>query len=102
MLEASQIKNIKKIMDEEDTSVSNIFNVLGDKNRFLIMKLLVDQGEMCVSDIAAVLDVSVSAVSQHLRILEMSQLVEGERMGQMMCYKPKTDDPSIKKIINLI
>lgn len=102
MLEPSQISKIKKNLNERDTSLAGIFGVLGDKNRFLIMKLLVEQGEMCVSDIASVLDISVSAVSQHLRILEMSKMVECERMGQMMCYKPKIDDPSIKKIINLI
>ena len=102
MLETSQISKIKEGLKGQNSSLANIFNVLGDKNRYLIMKLLIDQGELCVSDIAAVLDVSVSAVSQHLRILEMSQMVEGERMGQMMCYKPKTNDPEIKRIINLM
>ena len=77
-----------------------IFSLLGDKNRFLIIKLLVEEGEMCVSDLANVLDISVSAVSQHLRILEMSRIVESEKKGQMMCYKPKIEDPRIKKIIN--
>jgi len=32
----------------------------------------------------------------------MSRMVEGEKMGQMMCYKPKIDDPTIKKIISLM
>lgn len=102
MLEPSQISKIKQSLKGRDSSLVNIFGVLGDKNRFLIMKLLLDQGELCVSDIAAVLDVSVSAISQHLRILELSHFVEGERMGQMMCYKPKIDDPNMKKIINLM
>jgi len=102
MLEAPQIAKIKESLKGNNSSLANIFGVLGDKSRFLIMKILIEQGELCVSDIAAVLDVSVSAVSQHLRILEMSQLVEGERMGQMMCYKPKINDPSVKEIINLM
>ncbi|MBI2086947.1 MAG: winged helix-turn-helix transcriptional regulator [Candidatus Zambryskibacteria bacterium] len=102
MLKSAQISKIKDSLKGRDSSLINIFSVLGDKNRFLIMKLLLDQGELCVSDIAAVLDVSVSAISQHLRILEMSHFVEGERIGQMMCYKPKVDDPSVKKIINLM
>ena len=80
----------------------NAFSLLGDKNRFLIIKLLIEQGEMCVTDLANVLDISVSAVSQHLRILEMSRMIEGEKMGQMICYKPKIDDLRIKKIINLM
>jgi len=102
MLEPSQISKIKESLKTQNISLVDVFNLLGDKNRFLIIKILIEQGEMCVSDLANVLDISVSAVSQHLRILEMSRMVEGERMGQMMCYKPKIDDPRIKKIINLM
>jgi len=102
MLEPSQISKIRETLKEQNTSLVDVFSLLGDKNRFLIIKILIEQGEMCVSDLANVLDISVSAVSQHLRILEMSRMVEGEKMGQMMCYKPKIDDPRIKKIINLM
>ena len=102
MLEPSQISKIKETLKAQNTSLVDVFSLLGDKNRFLIIKLLIEQGEMCVTDLANVLDISVSAVSQHLRILEMSRMVVGEKMGQMMCYKPKIDDPSIKKIINLM
>ena len=102
MLEPSQITKIKESLKTQNISLVDVFSLLGDKNRFLIIKLLIEQGEMCVTDLANVLDISVSAVSQHLRILEMSRMVEGEKMGQMMCYKPTIDDPRIKKIINLI
>lgn len=102
MLEPAQISKIKENLEAQNISLVDVFSLLGDKNRFLIIKLLVEQGEMCVTDLANVLEISVSAVSQHLRILEMSKMVEGERMGQMMCYKPKIDDPNIKKIINLM
>ncbi|OIP79532.1 MAG: hypothetical protein AUK21_03550, partial [Parcubacteria group bacterium CG2_30_48_51] len=83
MLEPSQISKIKETLKEQSTSLVDVFSLLGDKNRFLIIKLLIEQGEMCVTDLANVLDISVSAVSQHLRILEMSRMVEGEKMGQM-------------------
>ena len=102
MLEPSQISKIKESLKTQNISLVDVFSLLGDKNRFLIIRLLIEQGEMCVSDLANVLDISVSAVSQHLRILEMSRMVVGERMGQMMCYKPKIDDQRIKKIINLM
>ncbi|PJE76248.1 transcriptional regulator [Candidatus Uhrbacteria bacterium CG10_big_fil_rev_8_21_14_0_10_48_11] len=102
MLEPSQISKIKESLETQDIPLVDVFSLLRDKNRFLIIKLLIEQGEMCVTDLANVLEISVSAVSQHLRILEMSRIVEGEKMGQMMCYKLKMDDPIIKKIINLI
>ena len=102
MLEPAEISKIRQTLKTQDISLVDVFSLLGDKNRFLIIKLLIEQGEMCVTDLANVLDISVSAVSQHLRILEMSGMVEGEKMGQMMCYKPKIEDPSIKKIISLM
>ncbi|NCN24638.1 winged helix-turn-helix transcriptional regulator [Candidatus Berkelbacteria bacterium] len=103
MLEPTQISKIKETLKKNPAlSLVGLFSLLGDKNRFLIIKILIEQGEMCVTDLAKVLDISISAVSQHLRILEMSRMIEGEKMGQMMCYKPKIDDPQIKKIINLM
>lgn len=104
MLEKNEIDQIKKRLDasEDDAILTEVFKLLGDKSRYRIVKILTEEGELCVSDLAAVLDASMSAVSQHLRVLEMSGLVEGERMGQMMCYKPLMDHPKVKAIIKLM
>lgn len=93
---------MRKVLEDCEGDLVDVFSVLGDKNRFRIMKLLKQQGELCVSDLAAVLNVSVSAVSQHLRVLELARLVTCERMGQMVCYKPHTDSESAKKVISLV
>jgi len=102
MLKPSQINKIQKKINAGDTSLSSLFGILGDKNRFRILKILIEYGELCVSDLAAILNISISAVSQHLRILEMSGLVASKRMGQMMCYKPLTQNSKIKAIIKLM
>jgi len=102
MLKTSEISKIKKSIKGGDEITSYLFSVLGDKNRYRIMKLLIKEKELCVSELAKVLDISISAVSQHLRILEMSGLVTCERDGQMMCYRPRIEDPKIKKIISLM
>jgi len=102
MLIPSQIIKIQKTITEEDVVLSSVFNVLGDKTRFRILKILIQHGELCVSDLASILDASVSSVSQHLRVLEMSGLVIGERMGQMMCYKPLIENPKVKAVTNLM
>jgi len=104
MLEKIAIDRIKKRLDasEDDVVLTEVFKLLGDKSRYRIVKILTEEGELCVSDLAAVLDASMSAVSQHLRVLEMSGLVVGERMGQMMCYKPLLDHPKVKAIIKLM
>jgi len=104
MLEKTAIDKIKKRLDasEDDAILTEVFKLLGDKSRYRIVKILTEEGELCVSDLAAVLDASMSAVSQHLRVLEMSGLVAGERMGQMMCYKPLMEHPKVKAIIKLM
>jgi len=104
MLEKIKLDQIKKHLDasKDEVILTEVFKLLGDKSRYRIVKVLTEEGELCVSDLAAVLDASMSAVSQHLRVLEMSGLVEGERMGQMMCYKPLFNHPKVKAIIKLM
>ena len=96
--------NIKKKLDSsvDDVILTEVFKLLGDKTRYRIMKILTQEGELCVSDLSSILNSSMSAVSQHLRVLEMSGLIEGERMGQMMCYKPLIDHPKVRAVIKLM
>jgi len=58
---------------------------LGNQHRLAIMYALKER-EMCVSDIAAVLDISVHNVSQHLRILRQHLLVRSRKEGQTVYY----------------
>ncbi len=105
MLEENQIKHIKQKLDLSNNDIlilTETFKLLGDKSRYRIIKVLTEEGELCVSDLSAILDASMSAVSQHLRVLEMSGLVTCERMGQMMCYKPNFDHPKIKAVLKLM
>ncbi len=104
MLDKDEIAKIKKLIStsEHDTQITDIFKLLGDKNRYLIIKLLFEQEELCVSDLSAILDSSMSSVSQHLRVLEISGLIKGERMGQMICYKLLTNNPKVRTIFKLI
>lgn len=76
--------------------------LLGDKTRFKLFKLLMLRDEMCVTDIAADLNITVSAVSQHFRNFEMIGLVDKERMGQKICYMLKTDDALVKELVSVI
>lgn len=104
MLTESQIKQLQKHVDptQEELALCDAFRILGDWNRYRMMKTLLEAKELCVSDISKIVGISMSATSQHLRILEMSGLVEGERMGQTICYKPLTSHPKVKALITLI
>ncbi|HRN90566.1 MAG TPA: winged helix-turn-helix domain-containing protein [Candidatus Saccharibacteria bacterium] len=76
--------------------------LLGDKTRYKLFKLLMLNNEMCVSDIATELNISVSAVSQHFSKFEMVGLVDKERMGQKICYMLKPDDALTENLISII
>jgi len=96
------------ILTKDKTKLSNIekrtvhiMQLLGDKTRYKIFKLLMSNEEMCVSDIAYRLGISVSAVSQHFRSFEMIDLVDKDRMGQKICYSIKADDAFIKQLAKL-
>lgn len=104
MLTETQIKTVQKKVEpsQEEVALCEAFRILGDWNRYRMMKTLLEAKELCVSDLSKIVGISMSATSQHLRILEMSGLVEGERMGQTICYKPLISHPKVKTLIKLI
>ncbi len=60
-------------------------HTLSEKSRFRLVKMLLKK-ELCVHSLAKKLSVSDSAVSQHMKILEKSGLVRGEKRGHYMHY----------------
>ena len=61
------------------------FKALGDNTRLKILWALEKQ-EMCVCDLAAMLDVTESAVSHQLRLLRTLRLVTNRREGTILYY----------------
>ena len=92
--------NPSQLSTQEERAV-HIMQLLGDKTRYKIFKLLMSGREMCVSEIASELDISVSAVSQHFRNFEMIGLVDKERMGQKICYALRDQDEFVQKLSNI-
>jgi len=90
-----------KLNKREERLVSTM-QLLGDQNRFKIFKLLLSGREMCVSEIAEALNVSVPAVSQHFRIFELVGLVDKQRYGQKVCYMLKTEDKLVEELIQIV
>jgi len=63
-----------------------VFKALGNDTRVLMLKLL-GQRPLCVGALAAQLDISQSAVSQHLSILKRAGLVEADKRGYFVHYR---------------
>lgn len=80
----------------EVAGLSELFKVLGDETRTKILYLLAHR-KLCVCDIAVILEMSLPAVSHHLRLLKALRLVKYVREGKMVYYS--LDD---EHILNLI
>ncbi len=65
---------------------SEIFKVLSVETRVKIIELLKAQGPLGAKDIAAMIGITIAAVSQHLKILKQAGLVRSERKGYWIPY----------------
>ena len=72
--------------------VADLFRAFSDSSRVRIFSLIVDQ-EMNVSQLAALVGVTESAVSHHMRGLRQMRLVKARRDGKEVFYS--VDDPHI-------
>lgn len=77
----------KSKMPGEDviSDLSDFFKNFGDSTRIKIVSALMS-GELCVADISAVVEMSVSAVSHQLRILRQAKIVRSRRDGKQIYY----------------
>lgn len=78
--------------------LAETFGALADSNRAKILHSLTDQ-ELCVCDIACVVGISESAISQHLRILRTLRLVKQRKAGRMMYYS--LSDDHIRQLLDV-
>lgn len=67
-------------------TLADLLAVAGNGQRLKILYLLHAHREMCVCDLAEVLGLTDSAVSQHLRKLKDRNLVKTRRTGQTIFY----------------
>ena len=75
-----------KVPDEDTmTALSDFFKNFGDSTRIKIVSALM-AGELCVADIAEVLEISASAISHQLRILRQAKIVRSRRVGKQIYY----------------
>ena len=82
----------------EVSGLSELFRALADETRTRILYLLSKQ-ELCVCDIAHLMEMSLPAVSHHLRLLKMMRLVRTRREGKQVFYA--LDDDHVLTLIRV-
>lgn len=89
---------VELLESETYSGLASLFAALGDATRARIVHVLIRQ-EMCTCDISAVVGVSESAVSQHLRLLRELRLVKFRRQGKLVYYS--LDDSHVAGLIRI-
>lgn len=74
------------IPNDEAHQLTELFRLLGDPTRVRILYALVEVGELCVCDLAAVVDAPETSISHALRLLRTAGVVRNRKGGRMVYY----------------
>lgn len=72
---------------EQVDQLAEVFRLLGDPGRVALLVTLLEGGEVCVHDLAAVTGQSESGVSHALRLLRAHRVVAVRRTGRQAFYR---------------
>lgn len=94
------VEIIKATMPDFDDIIdlSDFFKVFGDSTRLQLLVALQTQ-ELCVSDLANVLNRKKSIISHQLKTLRMSKLVKARKVGRSVLYS--LDDDHVQMILKM-
>ena len=85
--DGSLLEKVQGDMPDEESlyDLAELFKVFGDTTRIRILYVLFES-EMCVCDIAEILNMTQSAISHQLRVLKQARLVRNRREGKQIYY----------------
>ncbi|MBP6115383.1 MAG: helix-turn-helix transcriptional regulator [Neisseriaceae bacterium] len=96
--EPAKVAVVHQALRGEDIGgVAQLFKALADENRAKIAYALTQTEEMCVCDLAYIIDASVATTSHHLRTLLKQAILKNRKDGKMAYYS--LDDDHIRELI---
>ncbi len=97
-IDVKALRRAEKSMLDEETifALSETFKAMSDPTRVKIITSLA-KNELCVCDLAALLELTSSAVSHQLRLLRGQKLVKYRKEGKIAYYS--LDDDHINNLI---
>lgn len=84
---------------DEAERLAELFRLLGEPTRARILYALVEAGELCVGDLAGLVEVAETTVSQALRLLRTAGVVRSRRDGRHVHYR--LDDAHVRLLLDL-
>ncbi|MCZ6593817.1 MAG: metalloregulator ArsR/SmtB family transcription factor [Bacteroidetes bacterium] len=91
----SRLDNMKGNFDR----MSKLLSIAGNQVRLKILFLLNMEKELCPCDIADILEMSVPAISQHIRKIKDAGIISSRREGQTIYYSLNEDETDILNTI---
>jgi DNA-binding transcriptional ArsR family regulator len=85
-IDADDVAALKKLARQAGAA-AQLLKLLGNEKRLLVLCFLAARGEMTVGEIVDVVDLSQSALSQHLGKLRADGLVTFRRTSQTLHYR---------------
>lgn len=94
------LKDVQETMPSYEllTDLADLFKLFGDSTRLAILSAL-RQHELCVGDLAEVLNMTQSAISHQLKSLRLQNLVTYRRDGRLSYYS--LADEHVETIIDM-
>ena len=101
---AHEAEIIRHIPDEESAvDIAAVFAHLADSTRVRLLSMLC-LSDMCVCEMADILQMSQPAVSHHLRVLRQCGVIKFRRQGKRACYYLNPDESGdlIRKLLAVV
>jgi ArsR family transcriptional regulator, lead/cadmium/zinc/bismuth-responsive transcriptional repressor len=93
-----KVKRISSIVEAENLApVASIFKALSDETRLKIAYSLLQDGELCVCDVANIIGATMATVSHHLRLLKNLGIAKSRKEGKLVFYS--LDDEHVRMLV---
>ncbi|MBD1373242.1 helix-turn-helix transcriptional regulator [Hazenella sp. IB182357] len=100
IINPKKISNAKKTLANEDfIGTSQLFKALSDPTRLKIAFALIEEQELCVCDVAEIIESSIATTSHHLRLLRKLGLAKYRKIGKQVFYS--LDDDHVKQLVEI-
>jgi DNA-binding transcriptional ArsR family regulator len=90
-----QIRQCKaeiRTREEQFNSMSRLLSLAGNEARLKILYLLESEKELCPCDLSDILQMTIQAVSQHLRKMKDGGLIAARKVGQTIFYSLRPEN----------
>lgn len=94
------VERVKASLETNNTfEVAKIFKALADDTRVKIAYILMQEEELCVCDIASIIEATTATTSHHLRLLSNMGLAKYRKKGKLVYYS--LDDDHVKSLVEI-